>query len=587
MILNSQLRSNMSTKNTQRRRKVSPASKNDRSIILDALLKAETNGTSFFDVVSNLDPDVLKRSINQILNANLDLDSLSASAISSASGSVRSIDQFLEETNLVFRFAPAPSGELHIGHVVPIILNILLAQVNRNYGKSSKIVIRLDDTDPDILDNRDVACENLDIIKTLKDLLQTPDLFAFGIEVYRSSDHIDSIVEDVLDSIRDGDDWFYVDITPQDQIKHQRSQKNGSSYRDLDKDAKVILLDKVLDKVNSTGAVIRAKIDPASDNGNLRDPVMIRIRNVNGQLRFYPTYDLVCPVLDLYDSRRFATIDKPSTLLALRDCNYFDRLDQYRWIQNALGDSEFVTGDLDIVVNPTSMLTFSRIQIENALLSKRNIKALIASGVVNGWDDPRLFTIPGMKNRGVSFAGLANFYWIVGAFSTANRSSTVTLENFFANLDKVLSRTVTPIVNRLPSDLVIPDSIDTIYNCRIISYRNILFNSTSESRTNVDDLALIRIDIDQILTSNLTNFKKIGIDPDHLNTPGVNALQVCRKLQEECGSLFLHGTDLKVGQIVKINNFKDLQNETVLGGFYLICNIDSDNKTILFSLISN
>lgn len=587
MILNSQLRSNMSTKNTQRRRKVSPASKNDRSIILDALLKAETNGTSFFDVVSNLDPDVLKRSINQILNANLDLDSLSASAISSASGSVRSIDQFLEETNLVFRFAPAPSGELHIGHVVPIILNTLLAQVNRNYGKLSKIVIRLDDTDPDILDNRDAACENLDIIKTLKDLLQTPDLFAFGIEVYRSSDHIDSIVEDVLDSIRNGDDWFYVDITPQDQIKHQRSQKIGSSYRDLDKDAKVILLDKVLDKVNSTGAVIRAKIDPASDNGNLRDPVMIRIRNVNGQLRFYPTYDLVCPVLDLYDSRRFATIDKPSTLLALRDCNYFDRLDQYRWIQNALGDSEFVTGDLDIVVNPTSMLTFSRIQIENALLSKRNIKALIASGVVNGWDDPRLFTIPGMKNRGVTFAGLANFYWIVGAFSTANRSSTVTLENFFANLDKVLSRTVTPIVNRLPSDLVIPDSIDTIYNCRIISYRNILFNSTSESRTNVDDLALIRIDIDQILTSNLTNFKKIDIDPDHLNTPGVNALPVCRKLQEEFGSLFLHGTDLKVGQIVKINNFKDLQNETVLGGFYLICNIDSDNKTILFSSISN
>jgi glutamyl/glutaminyl-tRNA synthetase len=561
-----------------KRRKIPQASKKDKSSILSVLLQSELDRTSFFDAISSLNPDALKRCTSQILNSSLDYDSLQKKH-----GPKRSIDQFLEETNVVFRFAPAPSGELHIGHVVPIILNTLLLQVGRNYGRTSRLVLRIDDTDPDILDDRDAACAGLDIVRTLQQLLRVDDLADAGIDCYNSSDHVDQIVGAVIDSIRAGEDYFYPDFTPQHEIKEQRANRVASFYSRLDAQTRNAQLDLLL--ANHSSGVIRAKIDPASDNGNLRDPVLIRIKAGDRKVRIYPTYDLVCPLLDLYDSRRYDTGDHDHTLLALRDCNYYDRLDQYQWIQRALASCDFVSGGGD-PVNLTSMLTFSRIQIENALLSKRKIKALIESGVVAGWDDPRLFTIPGILRRGMTLAGLVNFYWLIGTVSTSNRASVITLRNFFAYYDKTLSRTVTPIVNRLPSHVVIPDGVSTVYDVQIISYRDVVFSDDSvQGDTKV--IGQIRIDIDQILTANLMNYKRVDIDPDHLNTVGVPAAAVCDDLKVDHGSLFLHGTDLLARDVVKINNFKDDPSEDVYGGFYLILDIDHAGKTILLSSISD
>jgi glutamyl/glutaminyl-tRNA synthetase len=571
----------MSAKSAKRR-KIPAPSKKDKSAILGTLLQSEADGSSFFDAVSSIDPDVLKKSLNQILNAGLDYDSLQQKGTPK-----RSIDQILNDTDLVFRFAPAPSGELHIGHVVPIILNTLFAQIGRNYGRTTRIVIRIDDTDPDILDDRDTACAGLDILSTLRSLLRVRDLADVGIDCYSSSDHLDQIVGAVLDSIRAGDDYFYPDPTPQNEIKAQRAARAGSVYRDYSHADRMAQLDSFLS--NRASGVIRAKIDHKSDNGNLRDPVLIRIQTGDNGPRFYPTYDLVCPILDLYDARRFDTGSGSHTLLALRDCNYYDRLDQYQWLQRALASSTFVTGgDSAPPVNLTSMLTFSRIRIENALLSKRKIKTLIQTGVVGGWDDPRLFTIPGILNRGMTLAGLANFYWVIGTLSTSNRTSVITLRNFFAYYDKLLSRTTTPIVNRLPQDVVVPDDIDTVYDVRIDSYRDILFDADSDtSNTDIVVLGTIRIDLDQILTANLMNYQKVDIDYTRLNTLGVPAKPTCDDLKADYHDLFLHGTDLAVGQIVKINNFKDDPTEVVYGGFYLICDIDHDRKQIRMSSISN
>lgn len=571
--------SNNKIKKPSKRRKVPQASKKDKSVILSALIASDYTGTSFFDAVSSINPDILKRSLNQILNANLDYDSLSDSK--------RSIDQFLEDTDVVVRFAPAPSGQLHVGHIVPLILNALIVQINRNYGRSPTMVIRIDDTDPDILNDRDEACAGIDILDTLMSFLRIGDLSDLNIVCYNSSDHLDQIVGAVLDSMRGGSSYFYADSSLQDDIKHQRLNRLPSPFRSLDVADRIAQLDQIL----VTGGVIRARIDHASDNGNLRDPVLIRVQNQDGVVKFYPTYDLVCPVLDLYDSNRFDTSDGSGshTLLAMRDCNYLDRLDQYQWIQDALLDCAFVKSgvDADNVSRRTSMLTFSRIQIENALLSKRKIKALIQANTVDGWDDPRLFTIPGILRRGMTLAGLANFYWVIGTISASNRASVMTLQNFFAHYDKVLSRTVTPIVNRLPVSMVVPDGVDTVYDCQIISYRDVVFDG-DDTHCDTKVIGQIRIDLNQILTANLMNYKKVDIDPDHINTVGVDARAVCDDLKTgDFSDLFFHGTDLKIGQTVKLNNFKDSPTDAVYGGFYLIIDIDHDTKRISLSTISD
>ena len=570
-----------SSSKSAKRRKVAGPSKKDKSAILSALLQSENDSTSFFDVVASIDPEILKRSLSHILNNFLDYDSLP--------GQSRSIDQFLEETDVVYRFAPAPTGELHIGHVVPIILNTLFMQIGRNYGRQTRLVIRIDDTDPDVLLDRHAACEGVDILSTIRTLLRT-DLTSHNIICYNSSDYVDQIVGVVLDSIRVGEDYFYPDPTSQDDIRAQRSDRIGSSYRDSSTADRISLLDRFAEADEFVG-VIRAKIDPTSDNGNLRDPVLIRVQFVDGVLHYFPTYDLVCPVLDLYDSRRFNTdsTDSPnSTLLALRDCNYFDRLEQYQWIQRALASSDFIANGGPPVI-PTSMCTFSRVNIENALLSKRRIRQLIQKNMVGGWDDPRLFTVPGIMARGMTFAGLANFYWVSSVISTANRSSTMTLESFFAHYDKLLSRTVTPIVNRLHRltevDADMPNT--SIYDGQIISYRSVVLGDLDQMN-DPQVLGDIRIDLNQILTPNLMNYKKAGVDPDHLNTLGVDASAVVADLKAgEFSNLFLHGTDLRVGQIVKLNNFKNDSIEEVYGGFYLILKIDHQNRQILFASISN
>jgi glutamyl/glutaminyl-tRNA synthetase len=576
----------MSTKNPNesnkksggKRRKIPGMSKKDKGSILRALIDSDVNSTSLFDAIASIDPDVLKKSVSHILNSHLDYDSL-------ARPKQRTIDAFLEDMHTVFRFAPAPSGELHIGHVVPILLNAILSRINQNYGRKSTMIVRIDDTDPDVIMNRSDNCSGISIMDTLQKFLRT-DLESAGIICYNSSDYVDQIVGTVVDSIRSGANHFYPDLTPQADIKTQRAERSPSPYRSCNANQRNDILDQLLS--GQYDGVIRAKIDHASDNGNLRDPVMIRFKVDAGLVWQLPTYDLVCPVLDLFDSYRFDKDIGAHTLVALRDCNYVDRLDQYLWIQKALQSSTFTGGDT--VVPHTSMITFSRISIEDALLSKRKIKQLIVDGVVGDWDDPRLFTLPGILNRGITLAGLANFYWVIGTMSTSNRVSTVTQTNFFAHYDKVLSRTSTPILNRIPSGTDVPADAATVYDAEIISYRNVILSVDSTA----DDPSItpvcsgtFKIDLDQIITNNLMNHKKVDVDFDSLNTVGVWARDTYDDLVSgDFGHLFGYGMDIVQGQIVKINNFKDNPTEVVYGGFYLIKSIDHDSKKIVFSSIS-
>ena len=582
--------------------KVQQASKKDKAQILDALL---TNPT-VWDAVESLDAGVLKRSVHNILNSLMQYDP------DAASGN-RTIDEVLRSTHTVFRFAPAPSGELHIGHVVPILLNIILSKINRDYGYRSSVILRIDDTDPDPDATTD-ATATTDTTAATANFSVTDTLAQFipHIATYRSSDHSAAIVDSVIGLIRCGDLNFYPDLSTQAEIKEQRAARVASPYREAGHDDMIQTLDSIIS--GETPGTIRAKIDPASDNGNLRDPVVIRSVVHDKTTKMCPMYDLVCPVLDLYDAKRYAS-ETSCTLFALRDANYYDRLDQYTWIQNAMRDCSFLRTVDTAHDARTAMCTFSRINLEGAVLSKRKIKALIEGGNVMSWADPRLFTVPGIISRGVPIPSLCNFYWIAGKMSMSNRTSTETQESFFSLNDKVLCRTNTPIIARLrDSDDVDDDVTDTLYAVNVISYAIDVDSasgataatagaagaaaaaaaaaSTAES-TDADTIAhpksigKFRIDRDQLIPYNVGSFRKLTFDWETLNSPGhkVMSSQEYADLSPDVKGLFCLGMQLDVGTVIKINNFKD-GPEQMYPGFYVIRQIDSKSKRIVVSHVA-
>ena len=586
----------MKTKNTKtniKPRKVRGPSKKDKNIISNALL----NNTNLIQCISSIDPDILKRSISHILNDYLDVDPTNGNI------GKRSIDSFISSTDVVYRFAPAPSGDLHIGHIVPLLFNMLFAQVGKNYGRKSKILVRIDDTDPDLLTNP-AAYKGVSIIDTLQMVLGST-INDVGIVVYKSSDYIDPIVNSVFDSIKRHDGMFYPDLTPRSQIKQMRADKVCSSYRNL---SKVKNLDVLSQLQAGADGVIRAKIDMRSDNGNLRDPVMIRFRDGNA----WPSYDIVCPFLDLYDMRRFNNNggngngdnngdygnDYGVTLLAIRDRNYLDRYDQYAWVQKALAGCDFLQGcsnqgfpdqrfsDQGL----TSMLTFSRVQMQDVLLSKRKIRALITSGVVSDWDDQRLFTIRGIMNRGITIAALCNFYWVNGIMSTSGKGGVIPQHMLYSLSDKLMARTAKPILNRIKDNISDTIICNTLYDVTIISYNDIIPNITPNILDKFRVIGTFKVDLDQIIASNLSHYRKladVGIDYNTLNTPGVPAHDTYNQIKDLFPNIFYYGLDLTVGDIVKINNFKDDDTQGHYPGYYVLRSFDKSGKTMVFSSVSH
>ncbi|HLX54539.1 MAG TPA: glutamate--tRNA ligase family protein, partial [Aquella sp.] len=328
----------------------------------------------------------------------------------------------LNNCDTIFRFAPSPSGYLHIGHCVPIILNILLKAVSQSSGNKTEFVIRIDDTNPEEDDFSQAIMNTMHKImgQEYKDYTN-----------YRSSAMAKSIISIIEASIRRGDDNFYVDLSDQETIGKERADRKENNYRNMNNVDQIELLEK-MKRFEINHGVIRAKIMMKSNNGNLRDPVMIRYVEYNGIYRLMPTYDLVCPVLDSLDS-----MASNKVMIALRDGNYFDRMEQYIWIQNALK------------LKPTCMLTFSRINFSGLLLSKRGIKEFIKNGTIKEWSDPRLMTIDGLMNRGLCLGGLLNFYWLSSHLSVENRPTSQDVVTLFSANDKILSQGEHFIIERM------------------------------------------------------------------------------------------------------------------------------------------
>jgi glutamyl/glutaminyl-tRNA synthetase len=534
---------------------IKPLSRQDRRK-LDELV-GSCNNCTWIDQIAGLDNDLLFGSVQHLLTAEFDHFPESAlrapenAKINESKKKIRVIDVLSStDSKIIFRFAPSPSGYLHIGHIVPILLNIFFHIIAKKFNKQSNIVLRIDDTNPEEDDFSD------QINRTLKNLLGG-DMFDSLIKT-RSSDMCGHVVDLIDKDFMERRNNFYVDLSDQDTIQKERSERTENKYRMMTADEQIDMW-KMMKTYQIKDAVVRAKIDMRSNNGNLRDPVMIRYVAKNGKILMMPTYDLVCPVLDSYDAK-----DSQNILIALRDANYYDRKEQYYWIQNAL------------MLKPTAMLTFSRVNFADVLLSKRKIKKLITDGEIACWDDPRLMTIDGMFNRGICISGLLNFYWLSGRLSVGNRSTSQDIATLFDHNNKSLSHQKTFIIERMPVDFKPNDPIDPNIWMRIVINH---FVTTSDlpypQIVHKNDIWCKR---KRIISHNLKYI-------NDLITGGSTEcmLDLGNRLigDQLAGNWLIGGLDGKsnmyklcenvmTGDIIKINNFKNNPSDVVFGGYYKV-----------------
>lgn len=307
------------------------------------------------------------------------------------------IDNDLKEgkvKEIITRFPPEPNGYLHIGHVKSILLNSGLA---KKYN--GKFNLRFDDTNP--------MKEDTEFVQSIID-----DINWLGADYedrcFYASDYFGQMYECAVKLIKDGK-AYVCDLTP-DEIREYRgtlteSGKN-SPYRERSIEENLMLFEKMKNGEFKDGEkVLRAKIDMASPNLNMRDPIIYRIahishHNTGDKWCIYPMYDFAHPLEDAFEgiTHSICTLE------------FEDHRPLYDWVVNEVGFE-----------NPPKQIEFAKLYLTNVITGKRYIKKLVQDGIVDGWDDPRLVTIAALKRRGYTPEALRYFMELVGV-SKANSS---------------------------------------------------------------------------------------------------------------------------------------------------------------------
>ena len=299
------------------------------------------------------------------------------------------IDEDLKEgvyDHVQTRFPPEPNGYLHIGHAKAICINFGTAQ---KYGGVCNL--RLDDTNPQKEDT-----EYVDAIKEDIEWLG----FKWNKCLYASS-YFDFIYECAVKLIKDGK--AYVDDLSADEIREYRGTLTepgkNSPYRDRTTEENLDLFKRMTNGEFPNGArVLRAKIDMASPNINMRDPVIYRIAHVphhqtGDKWCVYPMYDFAHPLSDY----------KEGVTHSLCSLEFENHRPLYDWFLRELGFK-----------NVPRQIEFARLNLNYCLTSKRKCLALVNEHIVDGWDDPRMATISGMRRRGYPAKAIRTFCEKIG-----------------------------------------------------------------------------------------------------------------------------------------------------------------------------
>ena len=295
------------------------------------------------------------------------------------------------------RFPPEPNGYLHIGHCKALCVDFGIAQ---KYG--GKCNLRFDDTNP--------TKEETAFVEGIQ-----RDIEWLGYKwdkLYFASDFFDRLYEIARDMIRRG--VAYVDDQSPEQMRESRGTLTrpgvNSPYRDRPVEENLDLFERMKNGEFEEGSrVLRAKIDMANPNVLLRDPTMYRINRhshhrTGDKWCIYPMYDFQHPVQDAIEGITHS----------LCSLEYEIHRPLYDWFVNHAGVTE----------HPPRQIEFARLNIERTVLSKRYLREFVSSGVVAGWDDPRMPTLVGMRRRGYPAEAIHDFLSRVGV---AKSDSTVEL----------------------------------------------------------------------------------------------------------------------------------------------------------------
>jgi len=287
----------------------------------------------------------------------------------------------------ITRFPPEPNGYLHIGHAKSICLNFGIAVESQ--GECN---LRFDDTNPE-----KESQEYIDAIKRDVEWLG----FNWAGDIRYASDYFDALYNYAIALIKMGK--AYVDSQTPEQIQQSRGSFSeagkNSPYRERSVEENLALFEKMrLGEFAEGECVLRAKIDMASGNINLRDPVLYRIKKVahhqtGDKWLIYPMYDYTHPISDALEN-----ITHSLCTLEFEDHRPF-----YDWL-------------LDTLQTPAhpQQIEFSRLNLNYTVTSKRKLKKLVDEKIVNGWDDPRMPTIAGLRRRGYTPESLRDFCERIG-----------------------------------------------------------------------------------------------------------------------------------------------------------------------------
>ncbi|WP_241585331.1 glutamine--tRNA ligase [Rosenbergiella epipactidis] len=300
------------------------------------------------------------------------------------------------------RFPPEPNGYLHIGHAKSICLNFGIAQ-----DYQGQCNLRFDDTNP--------VKEDVEFIESIKRDVEWLG-FTWQGEPRYSSDYFDRLYGYAVELINKG--LAYVDELTPEQIREYRgsltSPGKNSPYRDRSVDENLALFEKMRAGGFAEGtACLRAKIDMASNFIVMRDPVLYRIKfaehhQTGNKWCIYPMYDFTHCISDAIEGITHS----------LCTLEFQDNRRLYDWVLD----------NISIEARPRQY-EFSRLNLEYAVMSKRKLTQLVSEKVVEGWDDPRMLTVSGLRRRGYTAASLREFCKRIGVTKQDNIVEMASLES--------------------------------------------------------------------------------------------------------------------------------------------------------------
>ena len=299
------------------------------------------------------------------------------------------------------RFPPEPNGYLHIGHCKALIIDFGTAE---KFGGMCNL--RMDDTNP--------TKEDVEFVEAIKEDIHWLG-FDWGDRFFYGSDYFEKDYEYAVELIKKG--LAYVcELTPE-QFKEYRGDLNTpavSPYRDRPIEESLDLFARMrAGEFEDNKYTLRAKIDLASGNFNMRDPVIYRIRHMHHHRQgdkwcIYPMYDFAHPIQDALEGITHS----------LCSLEFENHRPLYNWVVEHVS-----------VPNRPRQIEFARLGIDHTVLSKRKLRALVENGYVSGWDDPRMPTLCGLRRRGYTPASIRNFCDRVGVAKSPNTIEFAFLEH--------------------------------------------------------------------------------------------------------------------------------------------------------------